>query len=265
MSQMIESGMIRRDKKPYGRGESERIDHPYEMKFLRKDSIQDLVSLQSLIAENLPEPEIFRLHDDEDFRDVFQSEHSVIGVTTSEGLAAYSIIRIPGLAKDNLGLDINLTKGEQMKVAHLQATAVHPHFRGNGLQRRMAGAHLNVLENMGYRHVCCTISPRNPISLANILSCGLVIRGLIPKFGGWWRYIMYKDILLPSHISDGANMCINTVNGIDFNMNRDNILGDEVRVRCSDIESQIDLLRKGFVGFGVTPDSKYPEVFYRRF
>ena len=130
MSYLIESGMIRRDKRPYGRGESEKNDHPYEMKFLRKDNIQDLVSLQSLIAENLPEPEIFRLHDDEDFMDVFQSEHSVIGVTTSEGLAAYSIIRIPGLAKDNLGLDINLTTGEQMKVAHLQATAVHPHFRG---------------------------------------------------------------------------------------------------------------------------------------
>jgi len=265
MSYLIESGMIRRDKRPYGRGESEKNDHPYEMKFLRKDNIQDLVSLQSLIAENLPEPEIFRLHDDEDFMDVFQSEHSVIGVTTSEGLAAYSIIRIPGLAKDNLGLDINLTTGEQMKVAHLQATAVHPHFRGNSLQRRMANAHLNVLEKMGYRHVCCTISPRNPISLANILSCGLVIRGLIPKFGGWWRYIMYKDILLPSRISDGANMCINTVKGIDFNMIRGNIQGDEVRVRCSDIESQIDLLRKGFVGFGVSPDSKCPEVFYRRF
>ena len=265
MSHLIESGMIRLDKKPYSRVESEGNDHPYEMKFLRKDSMQDLVSLQSLIAENLPEPEIFRLHDDEDFRDVFQSEHSVIGVTTSEGLAAYSIIRIPGLAKDNLGRDINLTKGEQMKVAHLQATAVHPHFRGNGLQRRMAGAHLNVLENMGYRHVCCTISPRNPISLANILSCGFVIKSLIPKFGGWWRYIMYKDILRPSRINDDPNMCINTINGIDFNMTRDNIRGDVVRVRCSDIESQIDLLRKGFVGFRLTLDSKCPELFYRRF
>jgi ribosomal protein S18 acetylase RimI-like enzyme len=257
--------MIRRDKKPYVRGESERIDHPYEMKFLRKDNMQDLASLQSLVAENLPEPEIFRLHDDEDFRDVFQSEHSVIGVTTSEGLAAYSIIRIPGLAKDNLGRDINLTKGEQMKVAHLQATAVHPQFRGNGLQRRMAGAHLNVLENMGYRHVCCTISPRNPISLANILSCGFVIKSLVPKFGGWWRYIMYKDILRPLRISDDENLGIDTVNGIAFNKTRDNIHGDEVRVRCSDIKTQIDLLKKGFVGFVVTPGSKYPEVFYRRF
>lgn len=265
MSHLIESGMIRMDKKPYGRGESERKDHPYEMKFLKKDSMQDLMSLQSLIAENLPEPEIFRLHDDEDFRDVFQSEHSVIGVITSEGLAAYSIIRIPGLAKDNLGIDINLTKEEQMKVAHLQATAVHPHFRGNGLQRRMASAHLDVVENMGYEHICCTISPRNPISLANILSCGFVIKSLIPKYGGWWRYIMYKGILLPSRISDGANMGINTVNGMDFNTSRGNIPGDEVRVQCSDIESQIDLLRKGFVGFGVTPNSKYPEVFYRRF
>jgi ribosomal protein S18 acetylase RimI-like enzyme len=257
--------MIRLDKKPYDRGESERNDHPYEMKFLRKDSIQDLVSLQSLIAENLPEPEIFRLHDIEDFRDVFQSEHSVIGVTTPEGLAAYSIIRIPGLAEDNLGRDIDLTKGEQLRVAHLQAMAVHPHFRGNGLQRRMASAHLHVVENMGYEHVCCTISPRNPISLHNILSCGFVIKGLIPKFGGWWRYIMYKDILRPSRISDNANLDIDTVTGINFDTSRENNRGYEVRVQCSDIESQIDLLTKGFVGFGVNPNSEYPEVFYRRY
>ena len=51
---------------------------------------------------------------------------------------------------------------------------------------------------MGYEHVCCTVSPKNPVSLSNILSCGFVIRGLIPKFGGWWRYIMYKGTLVPS-------------------------------------------------------------------
>ncbi len=76
---------------------------------------------------------------------------------------------------------------------------------------------------------------------------------------------MYKGILRPSRIDDDVNLGINKFAGINFNTSRENNRGYEVRVRCSDIESQIDLLTKGFVGFGVTPNSKYPEVFYRRF
>ena len=195
MGSLIESGKLRRNGRLSGRGESERMDCPYEMKYLCKASLQDLVSLQSQIAENLPEPEIFRLHDELDFKDIFQAERSVIGVTTAKGLVAYSIIRIPGLAEDNLGRDLSLTEKEQVKVAHLQATVVHPHFRGNGLQKKMAKAHLEEIAEMGYEHVCCTVSPKNPVSLSNILSCGFVIRGLIPKFDGWWRYILYKGTL----------------------------------------------------------------------
>ena len=229
--------------------ESDRNDCPYEMKFLNKDSLHELVSLQNLIGENLPEPEIFRLHNKKDFKNIFQSEHSVIGVATADGLVAYSIIRIPGLAEDNLGRDIKLAKEEHTKVAHLQATAVHPLFRGNGLQQKLARAHLDELEKMGYNHVCCTVSPRNPISLANIMSCGFVIKGLIPKFEGWWRYIMYKDILCPSGAGAGANSS----------------LEDEIKISCSDIEGQIDLLKRGFEGFRMAPLSRSPEVFYRKF
>lgn len=252
MGSLIESGKLRRNGRLSCRGElvsAEVMDYPYEMKYLCKDSLRDLARLQSLIAENLPEPEIFRLHDESDLKDIFQGEHSVIGVTTAKGLAAYSIIRIPGLADDNLGTDLNLTEKEKMKVAHLQATVVHPHFRGNGLQRKMARAHLEQIAEMGYEHVCCTVSPKNPVSLSNILSCGFVIRGLIPKFGGWWRYIMYKGTPGPSPTSTGSG----------------NLKGVEVRVRCSDIDGQIDLLERGFVGVRSAIGSKNPEVIYRRF
>ena len=83
----------------------------FEMKFLQAGSLPDLMSLQNIIAANLPCPEIFMLHDDMYFREIFRLERSVIGVTTEEGLIAYSIIRIPGLADDNLGRDINLPEG----------------------------------------------------------------------------------------------------------------------------------------------------------
>lgn len=275
MSSLIDSGKIRRNRISLSYGSESDGDYcPYEMKFLDKDSLRELVSLQNLIGKNLPEPEIFKLHNNKDFKNIFQSENSVIGVATADGLIAYSIIRIPGLAEDNLGRDIELPREEHTEVAHLQATAVHPLFRGNGLQQKLARAHLDELEKMRYKHVCCTVSPRNPISLANIMSCGFVIKGLIPKFDGWWRYIMYKGISRSPGAGAGSNrrtgnVTINATSAVTNTGSNMIIgagsLGDEIKINCSDIEGQIDLLKRGFEGFRLAPLSGGPEVFYRKF
>jgi hypothetical protein len=220
-----------------------------EIKFLQADSLPDLLGLQSVIAANLPCPEIFMLHDEKYLLEILRLERSVIGVTTDDRLIAYSIIRIPGLSHDNLGRDINLPKEELIKVAHLQAAAVHPDYRGNALQRKLTIAHLAVIEAMGYEHVCCTVSPKNPVSLANYLSCGLVIAGLRPKMQGWWRYILHKNILLPSLISREES----------------EVRRDEIRMQISDIEGQLDLLNRGFKGLKIAFNPKGAEVSYAKF
>jgi hypothetical protein len=220
-----------------------------EIKFLQADSLPNLMRLQSVIAANLPCPEIFMLHEEKYLLEILRLERSVIGVTNEDGLIAYSIIRIPGLARDNLGRDINLPKEELSKVAHLQASAVHPAYRGNALQRKLTIAHLRVIEEMGYEHICCTVSPINPISLANYLSCGLVIAGLRPKMQGWWRYILHKNIQQPN-IMD---------------MYGDEIYMRRIKIQSSDIEGQLDLLNRGFKGFKVAFNPKGAEVSYARF
>lgn len=216
-----------------------------DMRFLKAGSLPDLMSLQSIIAANLPCPEIFMLHEERFFQEILRLERSVIGVTAEEELIAFSIIRIPGLADDSLGKDLNMREEELIKVAHLQAAAVHPAYRGNGLQRKLTSAHLRVIEEMGYEHVCCTVSPKNPVSLANYLSCGLMIEGLRRKMQGWWRFILHKNILHPNF----ADM----ERPVDIN---------EIKIQISDIEGQLDLVKRGFKGFKITflPDGA--EVFY---
>jgi len=220
------------------------------MKYLHPGSLPDLLSLQNFIAANLPCPEIFMLHDNMYFREALRLGSSVIGVTSEKELIAYSIIRIPGDSDDNLGRDINLLEEELLKVAHLQAVAVHPAYRGNGLQRKLTSAHLRVIEEMGFEHACCTVSPKNPVSLANMLSCGFVIEALHPKMHGWWRYILHKDIL-----------------------NRGPIYGEEpesevwrngIPIQITDIKGQLDLLKRGFKGFKVELHPEGAEVFYAK-
>lgn len=202
----------------------------FEMEFLGESSLQEMINLQDLILSHLPDPEIFFPHNRDYFRQIFQHDRSVIGVRVEESLAAYSIIRIPGHDQDNLGRDIGLAEDELASVAHLQATVVHPAFRGNGLQRRMAAAHLHVIEDLGFKHVCCTVSPKNPASLGNIIRSGLVIRALRPKFGDWWRYIMYRNLSWSMDI-------------------RKALEGDEKTIISSDLSGQQILLNEGFVGF----------------
>lgn len=171
-----------------------RMTIQFEMKFLQDDCLLDLVRLQNVIAANLPCPEIFMLHDDRYFQEILQLERSVIGMINDKELIAYSMIHFPGISDNNLGRDISLPEEDMAKIAHLQAVAVHPAYRGNGLQRKLTYAHLSVIEEMGYEHVCCTVSPKNPVSLANFLSFGMMIEGLRPKMQGWWRYILHKNI-----------------------------------------------------------------------
>lgn len=216
----------------------------------------ELLRLQNVIAANLPCPEIFMLHDDFYLREILRHERSVIGVTTEEGLIAFSMIRIPGLANDNLGRDINLPEEELCKVAHLQAAAVHPAYRGNGLQRKLTFAHLDVIEEMGYEHVCCTVSPKNPISLSNYLSCGLAIEGLCPKMQGWWRFILHKNNRPANSIDPEVAVDLN------MSMNGSGIHREESRIRISDIEGQLDLLRRGFKGYKIASHPEGVNVFY---
>jgi ribosomal protein S18 acetylase RimI-like enzyme len=245
---LIETGKIQRHEAHSYRTAEEAEHTCFEIKFLHPGFLPDLVSLQNIVAASLPCPEIFMLHDDLYLREILRHERSAIGVIAKEELIAFSIIRIPGLSHENLGRDINLPEEELNKVAHLQAAAVHPAYRGNGLQRKLTSAHLGVIEDMGYEHVCCTVSPKNPVSLSNYLSSGLMIEGLRPKMQGWWRFILHKNIRRANSIMDESR-----------------IQREESRIRISDIDGQLDLLRRGFKGFKIDSHPLGVNVFYAKF
>jgi len=252
---LIDTGKLQRHKAHSCRTAERAERSSYKIKFLQAGSLPELLRLQGIIAANLTCPEVFMLHDDLYLREIMRHERSVIGVTTEEGLIAFSMIRVPGLAHDNLGRDISLPEEELCRVAHLQAAAVHPAYRGNGLQRKLTFAHLGVIEEMGYEHVCCTVSPKNPVSLRNYLSSGLVIEGLRPKMQGWWRFILHKKIRR-------ANC--RDLEG-EVNLNESGVHREESRIKISDIDGQLDLLRRGFKGYKIASHPDGVNVFYVKF
>jgi ribosomal protein S18 acetylase RimI-like enzyme len=198
----------------------------YSMKFLDSSHLEEVKELQDIAARNLPDKEIFRLTTVQEFKELLEQQKSVIGVHADHRLIAYNIASIPREDEDNFGADIGIPQLELKKVAHIKAVVVHPNFRGRGLQRKLARIHLEVLRYAAYEHVCSTVSPKNCISVKNHLANGFVIKGLKVKYGGWLRYIMYKNISKSFHLTSKA-----------------------VAVVSTDIEQQKDWLNRGYVGY----------------
>jgi len=231
---MLESGNIKRKNLGTFR---EEID--YEMRFLNEGYLEDIARLQEIMAQNLQDKEIFRLRAPEEFRELLAQKRTVIGVLTEDGLIAYNMVCFPKEDGENFGVDINLPQSELKKVAHLKAVVVHPDYRGNELQKRLANIHLKVLQELGYEHVCSTVSPKNTISIQNHLASGFVVKGLKIKYGDRLRYIMYKNIF------------------------RTFVPGPKVvAINSTDTDVQKMLIDQGFVGFKIQIQNGGWQVMY---
>ena len=81
-----------------------------------------------------------------------------------------------------------------------------------------------------------------------MLSCGFLIEALCPKFQGWFRFILHKD-LNKSHIistedTDGR--------------------AEQIAISISDLEGQQSLLRRGFKGSRIAAHPGIIKVLYER-
>jgi ribosomal protein S18 acetylase RimI-like enzyme len=223
VSNIIEDGRI---EKKNAKSNREKVD--YQLRFLDQNNLKDMIKLQEIIEQDLFDKEIFKLTTKNEFKEILTNPKSVIGVQTKDGLIAYNIVSFPGYKDDNFGYDLNLDLKDLDNVAHLKAVVVHPEFRGNQLQKKLAKFHLDTLTNLGYTHVCSTVSPKNSISIQNHLETGFVIRGLKVKYDNMLRYIMHKNLFEPF------------------------IPGPELTsINIKDIEGQRELINQGFAGFNI--------------
>jgi len=226
---------------PIGRGTLEKNGRaPFELRYLEKSDLPLLLSLQEVIAKALPSPEIFRLDTEDYFRRHFDAERGVIGAFAGDRLIAYGILSFPGESEDNFGRDIGLPPDELKSVAHLETSAVHPDYRGNGLQKKIFEIHFRTLENGNYAHALCTVSPKNYPSLRNMFDAGMVIRAVKIKFGWMLRYILHKDFRLAGPVR----------------------AAEVERVPADDLETQKRLLAGGWYGFDAVSDGGNIEILF---
>ena len=155
------------------------------------DEVETFLAFTHEVQDAMPETAWFALDPDEELRELTADGSMEFWMAEADGqlAAVFSIIR-PGLRDFNLGYEIGLTEEELLRVTHMDTAAVHPDFRGRGLQRKMMFEAEKALQG---RILLCTIHPDNRYSLGNALKLGYRIEKQVGRYGSV-RYILRKDI-----------------------------------------------------------------------
>lgn len=165
---------------------------PFWGRGLGKDDVDEVFTLHRRVIRTLPSDLVAR-EIREFFLDHVEYKGRLLGLFTRQGLVAYAVLGLPGPAHANFGTDHHLPADQMLRVAHLDGASVDPLYRGNHLHRLLVHWRLDEARAAGRPIVLSTTAPGNFHSLDNLLACGLLIRGLMRKFGGW-RYLLRRDL-----------------------------------------------------------------------
>lgn len=211
----------------------------YEIKFINKDFLKDILLLQNIIKKNLTNTKSYYLENAEFFSKQLVNREGAIGLFQKDQLVGFNIASFPGINKDNLGVDVGIRQNELFQVAQFGPVAIHPDHRKKGLLTKIIEKHVNSIRKNGYKHICLTIAPGNYPSIRATTSYGFIIKKIKKKYRNSLRYILHLDLA-----------------------NRVKYPKYSVRIPNTDLESQKFMLDLGFYGYDVIKsDSGFDLIF----
>lgn len=165
---------------------------------IRKGDCSDtekFINLLQDVRESMEHKEWFYLDEPEDVRSMMENGTMRMWVAMDgDRMAAALDILYPGLEEYNYGYNIGLTEEQLRKVIHMDSAAVHPEYRGLGLQRKLIQEAESEISGTGERILLCTVHPENCFSLQNVLKQGYTIQKELAQYGSV-RFILRKDII----------------------------------------------------------------------
>lgn len=155
---------------------------------------EQLVRFLQKVKDGMQNPEWFYLDPPEAVRKMMADGTMELWVAVDEDkmVAAVDFLR-PGLEAYNYGYDLNFSEADLLRVINMDNAAVHPDYRGRGLQRILIDQAEKQLREEGNHILLCTVHPDNHFSLRNVLAQGYQIQKKAAKYGSE-RYFLRKNI-----------------------------------------------------------------------
>lgn len=221
--------------------DAEEIDVATEsqIKFLNESHLDQILCLQEIIATTLSDPRNYYVEPSQFFCKQLSIEKSGIGFFHKNQLVGFNMVTFPVAGEDNLGMEIGIPEVDLLKVAQIGPAAVHPNHRKKRVLSQIAEKHIQLIKEMGYRHIFLTVAPNNYPTIKVFISHGFVIKQVKTKFNNLLRYILHLDLKGPAKLPQYS-----------------------VRIPQADIESQKFMIGLGFYGYDVVKnDNGFDLVF----
>ncbi|MDQ0245010.1 GNAT superfamily N-acetyltransferase [Bacillus fengqiuensis] len=169
----------------------------FSVRSLTLENLQQILRLQESVIESLEQKAVLQPLTLEEFQYILEGNGLMIGAFVKGELIAFRALLVPPIDQEgHLGRDFGLTEEELQQVIYQEISNVHPDYRGNGLQKKLAVLIMKELREMNkaYIYVCCTVAPFNIPSLKDKFEQGMEIVSLKEKYDGLLRYTFMKKI-----------------------------------------------------------------------
>ena len=206
-------------------------ERPFEVKVLDQSYLSDILALQKVVCDALPNKDILQPLSGEEFLYILDGKGLLLGAFVDEQLVAFRAVLIPEIDDEHLGYAIGLVDESDLKrVLYQEISNVHPDFRGYGLQKTLAKVIMQQIDTNEFDYIAATVMPYNIASLKDKFSQGFYIVGLKYAYGGKLRYVFALDLQEQPQYED-----------------------EKVTILMGDVEAQQRLLQEGFVGVAMKP------------
>ena len=164
----------------------------FSFRIAMESDLDTVFSLMQQVVDLLPEPSLFIPETRQSLKQHLEQDGFIL-LAEEDRLAGYLMVRFPGTAPDNLAADAVLSPEDAPYCAHMESVAVHPDFRGRGLQKQLLEqAELRLMGKAPF--ALATVAPENHASLSSFLSRNYVVAATKVKYGGKLRHIVVKKI-----------------------------------------------------------------------